>query len=127
MGAAQFTQHPLLDRHQLKLSRDVTLIRCGGHFPGSAALHWASGPRPGGALFPGDALQVAMDRRHVAFMYSYPNAIPMAPRDVRAMHQRLNGYAFEDLYGFTWQRNIIGNARAAVNTSVQRYLEAVAA
>jgi glyoxylase-like metal-dependent hydrolase (beta-lactamase superfamily II) len=42
------------DRH--RLSDAVTLIRCGGHFPGSAALHWRDGPRPGGALFPGDAL-----------------------------------------------------------------------
>lgn len=27
----------------LRLSEDVTLIRCGGHFPGSTALHWKRG------------------------------------------------------------------------------------
>lgn len=57
---------------EYKLSDAVTLIRCGGHFPGSAAIHWNYGPRPCGSLFPGDALQVVLDRRHVTFMYSYP-------------------------------------------------------
>jgi glyoxylase-like metal-dependent hydrolase (beta-lactamase superfamily II) len=111
----------------LPLSDDVTLIRCGGHFPGSTALHWRRGPRPGGALFPGDALQVVFDRRHVTFMYSYPNYIPMKTSDVRAMRARLAGYAFDDVYGFTWGRNIIGGGRAAVDASFARFLSAVAA
>jgi glyoxylase-like metal-dependent hydrolase (beta-lactamase superfamily II) len=112
---------------ELALSDDVTLIRCGGHFPGSTALHWKDGPRAGGALFPGDALQVVMDRRHVTFMYSYPNFIPMATADVRAMRDRLARFAFEDVYGYTWGRNILGGARAAVDASFERHLRAVAA
>jgi hypothetical protein len=68
-------------------------------------------PRAGGALFPGDALQVVLDRRHVTFMYSYPNYIPMKPSDVRSTRARLEGYAFQDVFGFTWRRNIIGGAR----------------
>ncbi|WP_242112827.1 MBL fold metallo-hydrolase [Luteimonas aquatica] len=111
----------------LALSDDVTLIRCGGHFPGSTALHWARGPRPGGALFPGDALQVALDRRHVSFMYSYPNYIPMRVGDVHAMRERLVPYAFEDVFGYTWGRNILGGGRAAVDASFERFLRAAAA
>jgi len=111
------------DEH--RLSDSVTLIRCGGHFPGSAAQHWRDGPRNGGALFPGDALQVVFDRRHVTFMYSYPNYIPMQPSDVRAMRNRLEGCEFADVYGYTWGRNIIGGARAAVDASFDRYLSAV--
>ncbi len=111
------------DEH--RLSDSVTLIRCGGHFPGSTALHWAEGPRPGGALFPGDALQVVMDRRHVTFMYSYPNYIPMKPDDVRGMRSRLARYTFEDVFGYTWGRNIIGDARRAVDASFDRYLDAI--
>lgn len=111
------------DKHTL--SDAVTLIRCGGHFPGSAAIHWRDGPRPGGALFPGDALQVVQDRRHVSFMYSYPNYVPMNPSDVRSIRSRLEGYAFEDVFGFTWGRNIIGGAREAVDESFDRYLKAV--
>jgi len=109
-----------------RLSDTVTLIRCGGHFPGSAALHWRDGPRPGGALFPADAPSVVFDRRHVTFMYSYPNYMPMPPSDVKRMRSRLEGYAFEDVFGLTWGRNIIGGAREAVDKSFDRYLEAVA-
>jgi glyoxylase-like metal-dependent hydrolase (beta-lactamase superfamily II) len=113
------------DEHEV--SRGVTLIRCGGHFPGSTALHWQDDRRAAGALFPGDALQVVFDRKHVTFMYSYPNYIPMHPEDVRAMRERLDGYEFDDVYGYTWGRNIIGNGRAAVDESFDRYLRAVGA
>lgn len=110
---------------ELALSNTVTLIRCGGHFPGSTALHWASGPQPGGALFSGDALQVTTDRHYVSFMYSYPNLVPMRTSDVTAMRGRLARYAFEDVFGFTWGRDIIGGARAAVDRSYERYLTQV--
>jgi len=111
----------------LRLSDGVTVIRCGGHFEGSTALHWAGGAQGRGALFPGDALQVTADRRHVAFMYSYPNYMPMKPSAVRAMRERLAGLPFDIVHGYTWGRNIIGGGRQAVDHSFDRYLEAVAA
>jgi hypothetical protein len=110
-----------------RLSDTVTLIRSGGHFPGSTVLHWKDGPRPGGALFSGDAPQVVSNRRHVSFMHSYPNFMPMPPGAVRGMQARLAGYDFEDVYGYTWGRNIIGSGRAAVDASFERYLSAIAA
>jgi len=120
--------HPAIEHwrgDELRLSPTITLIRCGGHFAGSTALHLADGPRPGGALLSGDALQVIMDRRHVSFMYSYPNLIPMRTTDVVAMRERLSKYRFEDVYGYTWGRNIIGGGREAVDRSYERYLSAV--
>ncbi len=108
------------------LSAAVTLLRCGGHFAGSTALHWTDGPRRGGALFPGDALQVVQDRRHVTFMYSYPNYIPMKRADVEFIRARIEGLQFVDVYGFTWGRNIIGGGREAVDRSFERYLAAIA-
>lgn len=108
------------------LSDSLTLLNCAGHFPGSTALYWREGPRGGGALLPGDALQVVQDRRHVTFMYSYPNAIPLRPSYVHGMRTLLDGYAFEDVYGFSRGRNIIGGAREAVAGSFERYLAAVA-
>ncbi len=111
---------------RLQLSAGVTLLRAGGHFPGSTVLHWRDGPRPGGALFSGDALQVVADRRHVSFMHSYPNLIPLAPAEVRRLRARLEGLEFEDVYGYTWGRNIVGGGRAAVDRSFERYLRAVA-
>ena len=111
----------------LRLSDGVMLIRCGGHFEGSTALHWADGAQGRGALFPGDALQVTGDRRHVAFMYSYPNYMPMKPSEVRAMRERLAGLSFDTVHGYTWGRNIIGSAREQVDHSFDRFLDAVAA
>ena len=120
--------HPAIDLwrgDELKLSESVSLIRCGGHFDGSTALHWARGPRLGGGLFPGDALQVAMDRSHVSFMYSYPNMIPMRGSDVAGMRERLAKYEFSDVFGYTWGLNIIGDGRKAVDQSFERYLAAI--
>jgi glyoxylase-like metal-dependent hydrolase (beta-lactamase superfamily II) len=113
--------------NERQIAPGITLIRCEGHFPGSAALHWQDENRPKGALFPGDALQVASDRRHVTFMYSYPNSIPLHPNAVRTMRERLRGYEFDDVYGYTWGRNIIGDARTAVDRSFDRYLKAIGA
>lgn len=109
----------------LVLDGQYTLLRCGGHFAGSTALHWRDGPRGGGALLPGDALQVVADRRHVSFMYSYPNLLPMRTSDVLALRARVSGLQFEDVYGYTWGRNIIGDGRAAVGGSFARYLAQV--
>jgi hypothetical protein len=107
------------------LGSDVTLVRTGGHFPGSTVLHWARGAGQG-ALFVGDSPQVATDRRHVGFLYSYPNFMPMPVADVRAIEQRLAPLSFDDVYGYSWGRNIIGGGRAAVNASFQRYFRAMA-
>lgn len=108
---------------RMELAAGVSLIRTGGHFPGSTVLHWQDAARPDGALFSGDAPQVAQDRRHVAFLYSYPNMVPMRTADVVAMRDRLSGLAFDDVYGFTWGRNIIGGGRQAVDQSFVRHLQ----
>lgn len=109
----------------LALSGDATLLRLGGHFAGSTGLHWRSGPTGRGALFPGDAVQVVSDRRHATFMYSYPNFIPMRPADVHAMRSRLEGLAFDDVYGYSRGRNILGGGRAAIDASFDRYFDAI--
>lgn len=106
----------------LALGNGVTLVRTGGHFPGSTVLHWATGPRGRGALFVGDSPQVAQDRRGVGFMYSYPNYLPLPAADVRAMRERLAPFDYDDAYGFSWGRNILGGARAALEASFDRYL-----
>lgn len=110
---------------RLDLSDDLMLIHLQGHFPGSAGLWWKSGPRSGGSLFPGDAIQVTMDRRHATFMYSYPNAIPLKPSVVRALRNKVATLSFTDVFGFTWGRNIIGDAQQAIDRSFERYLAAV--
>jgi hypothetical protein len=76
-------------------------------------------------LLSGDSLHVAQDRRHVAFMHSVPNHMPMHPDAVVGIRQRLDGLEFDDVYGFTWGLNIIGAGRQAVDRSFERYLRAV--
>ncbi len=113
------------DGDRCKLGDGVTLLRTGGHFPGSTALHWERTGTGRSALFVGDAPQVATDRRHVGFLYSYPNYMPMPVRDVRAMQQRLAPFQYDDVYGYSWGRNIIGSGRRAVDASFERYFQAM--
>ncbi|MEO5755786.1 MAG: MBL fold metallo-hydrolase [Mesorhizobium sp.] len=102
----------------------LTLIRCGGHFAGGQVLHWK---REGGdVVLAGDILQVTQTRRHVSFMYSYPNYIPLNARAVQRIAAALEPFAFDDIYGAWWNQNIIGDAKTALAVSVQRYLAAIA-
>ena len=65
----------------LQILDGLTLVRCGGHFPGSAVLHWPDGAGGRGALLAGDTIQVAQDRRYVSFMFSYPKHDPAQRAD----------------------------------------------
>jgi len=112
---------------RLALSADLELVHLPGHFPGSAGLWWRRGPHGKGALLPGDALQVTMDRRHVTFMYSYPNHIPLGPSTVRHLRRVVAALTYDDVFGFSRGRQIIGAAQAAVEASFERYLAAVGA
>jgi hypothetical protein len=62
------------------LSGGLTLIRCGGHFPGGTVLHWPEGAEGRGVLLTGDIINVVQDRRYVSFMYSFPNLVPCQRR-----------------------------------------------
>ena len=89
-----------------RLSDDLTLIRVGGHFSGFQVLHWAAGERGSGALLSGDMPQVCSDRRHVSFMYSYPNYIPVDGATVREIVRKLEPYKFAKLYG-AWPKFVV--------------------
>ena len=107
----------------LVLNPSLTLVRCGGHFAGSQVLHWQ---REGGnALLTGDTVQVTPTRRHVSFMYSYPNQIPLNAKAVRRITAALEPFDFDDIRGAWWDLNIIGGGKTALATSVARYLAAI--
>ena len=110
------------DGSPLELMPGVTLIQCGGHFPGSAVLHWAGGAEGKGVLLVGDTLTVVMDRRFVSFMTSYPNLIPMSATEVRRIVDAIEPYPFDRIYGGWWRRNIMSGARDAVLRSAERYI-----
>ena len=78
-----------------------------------------------GALLTGDIAMVAMDRRHVSFMYSYPNYIPLGAEAVRGIARAIEPLAFDRIYGAWWGRNIETGAKAAFDASVRRYVAAI--
>src|SRR5579859_3228048 len=51
------------------LNDDVALIRCGGHFDGSAVLHCREGAEGRGVLLTADTIDIVADPRYVTFMY----------------------------------------------------------
>lgn len=110
----------------LDLGADLRLVHCPGHFPGSALLHWTP-PKGRAVVLAGDSPHVAADRRHVSIMHSVPNHVPVGPAVIRDVQRRLSGLAIDDVYGFTWGLNVIGDGRSAVDESLDRYLRAIAA
>jgi glyoxylase-like metal-dependent hydrolase (beta-lactamase superfamily II) len=109
----------------LRLSDDLLLLRTGGHFAGATVLHWRAGAEGRGALLTGDIAMVAMDRRFVSFMYSYPNYIPLPAAAVRRIADVVAPLAFDRIYGAWWGRNIAASAKSAFDASVTRYLAAL--
>jgi hypothetical protein len=106
----------------LDLAGGLTMIRCGGHFEGGSVLHWPEGAEGGGALLTGDIVMPVPDRRHVSFMRSYPNLIPLPEREIRRIVAALEPFAYDRIYGAWWDRVIPEDARAAVARSADRYL-----
>jgi hypothetical protein len=104
---------------------DVTLIRCGGHFEGSAVCHWARHGKPS-RLMAGDTMQVVQDRTHVSFMYSYPNIWPLNARKVNRIAAAIASHDFDTIHGAFWGCRILADGKAVVARSVERYLKAIA-
>jgi glyoxylase-like metal-dependent hydrolase (beta-lactamase superfamily II) len=111
------------DSHHI--SDDIILLRTGGHFAGATILHWRAGAERRGALLTGDIAMVAMDRRSLSFMYSYPNYIPLNARSVRRIAAAVAPLAFDRIYGAWWGKNIAADGKAVFDSSVRRYLAAI--
>ncbi len=111
------------DRRQL--FEGVTLQRCGGHFPGSSVLHWAQGAEGRGVLLTGDTLYVLPNLKHVAFMHSFPNLIPLRPARVRGVIEAIADMPFDRLYSAWFGKVIASNASVAARLSAERYVRAL--
>jgi glyoxylase-like metal-dependent hydrolase (beta-lactamase superfamily II) len=111
----------LWDGETRELGEGLTLIRCGGHFAGGTVLHDARA----GALLSGDIVQVIPDRRHVGFMYSYPNLIPLPERSVLEIERALAPYEYDAIYGAWWGRIVRSDGKAVVARSAERYSRAL--
>jgi hypothetical protein len=103
----------------------LTLIRCGGHFPGSTILHWANGADGRGALFTGDTINVVADRRYVSFLYSYPNQIPLPASAIQGIVNAVEPFQYDRIYGGWLDSVVPRDAKAGVRFSAERYIRAI--
>jgi hypothetical protein len=108
-----------------KLLPDVTLIRCGGHFPGGTVLHWAKGAGGRGVLCSSDIATVTTDRKFLSFMRSYPNLIPLSAKTVTGIAAALEPFPFDTIYGHYFDRVIRTGAKQILDLSVKRYVAAI--
>jgi glyoxylase-like metal-dependent hydrolase (beta-lactamase superfamily II) len=110
---------------RLDLGEGVTLVRCGGHYSGSTALHWAGGAEGRGVLLASDTIMVVPDTRWVSFMRSYPNLIPLSGPSVERLGRMLEPFDYDVIYGAFFDRNVTKGAKQALQRSVKRYHAAV--
>jgi hypothetical protein len=108
----------LWSRQELKLWDGISLICCGGHFPGGSVLY---SPQNEGMLLIGDVIQVSPDLKTVSFMYSYPNLIPLPKKDLLQIQDAVSHVKYQSMYG-AFGRYILKDAMAAMEFSVKRYL-----
>ncbi|SPO32031.1 uncharacterized protein UTRI_02588 [Ustilago trichophora] len=108
----------------------VTLIRCGGHFPGSNALHWdrdsdnqANESSKGAAVFCADTFMVMPDRSRFTFAYSFPNNIPLPPRDVERIWIQMRKFNWTATFGGWSGRNILTDSRSSLFRSARYYVD----
>jgi hypothetical protein len=101
----------------------VTLVQCGGHFPGSAVVHWAGGAGGAGALLSGDTIFVTPGEDRVTFVRSAPNRLPLPDRAVRGVVEAVRPYDFDRIYGGWWTPVLHRDAKAVVERSAARYIQ----
>ena len=101
----------------------VTLVQCGGHFAGSAVVHWADGADGAGALLSGDTIFVTPGEDRVTFVRSAPNRLPLPERAVRGVVEAVRPYRFDRIYGGWWRPVLRSDAHRVVERSAERYVQ----
>lgn len=99
----------------------VTLSQPGGHFRGSAVVHWATGAEGKGVLLSSDTIYANPDRKSVSFMRSYPNRLPLSGAVVDRIASHVERFEFDRLYG-NFDNVIPTNAREIVRWSADRHI-----
>ena len=107
------------DGGQIELVPGVRASQPGGHFPGSAVVHWTA-PDGHGVLFSGDTIGTVASRRWVTFMRSFPNWMPLSAAVVHRIADHVSRYDFDRLYS-NFGGCVPRDARGAVQRSAERY------
>jgi glyoxylase-like metal-dependent hydrolase (beta-lactamase superfamily II) len=100
----------------------VALVQCGGHFPGSAVVHWADGADGAGVLLTGDTIFVTPGEDRITFVWSAPNRLPLPEAAVRGIVSAVSPFAFDRIYG-GWAPTIRQDARQVLESSADRYID----
>ena len=108
------------------LAPGATVVRLGGHFPGSTVLHWQHAADGHGVLLTGDTIMPVPASGWATFLYSYPNSLPLPAAEVRRIRDAVAPYAFDRLYAGWFGQELIGGADRAVRESADRYLATLA-
>ncbi|MER5768733.1 MBL fold metallo-hydrolase [Streptomyces sp. NPDC001985] len=101
----------------------VTLVQCGGHFPGSSVLHWAEGADGAGVILSGDTINVSPGEDRVAFLYSAPNRLPLPEQGVHGVIDAVRPYPFDRIYAHWWEPAIRHSAQEVLKNSTDHYLQ----
>ncbi len=106
---------------RLELAPGAVLVRCGGHFAGSAVLHLPDAAGGRGALLVGDTVMPLPGGRRVSFMRSYPMLLPLPERYLDRLLAALDPLAHDRLYGGFTDRTVLAGARGVVAESAALY------
>lgn len=98
----------------------LTLHQTGGHFPGSAVVHWAAGADGKGVLLSGDSVFPNPDRKSMSFMRSYPNHLPLSGPVALRVAPQLEKLAFDRVYGNS-NNGIDAGAKTVLRDSAERH------
>jgi glyoxylase-like metal-dependent hydrolase (beta-lactamase superfamily II) len=107
---------------RLEVLPGVTLVQCGGHFPGSAVVHWADGADGAGALLAGDTIFVTPGEDRLTFIWSAPNRLPLSEPMIRGILDAVRPFPFDRIYG-GWAPTIGSGARQLLEASAERYIQ----
>jgi hypothetical protein len=98
----------------------VVLHRIGGHFPGSAVVHFL-GADGRGVLLSGDTVACTPDEHWVSFMRSFPNKIPLSAAVVAKVADRVLQLQFDRLYD-NFGGQVLSDAGEWLRRSADRYI-----
>ncbi len=108
---------------RVEVAPGVTLVQCGGHFDGSAVLHWAAGAEGRGVLLAGDTIMVTPGEDRVTFLRSAPNRLPLPRTSVEGVVAAIEGLEYDRIYSGWWEPTIPSGGHEVVRRGAARYIE----
>jgi hypothetical protein len=108
-------------KEPLELAPGLTMVQPGGHFPGSAVVHWSAGADGRGVLLSGDTIFPNPGGLSVSFMRSYPNRIPLSAAVVDRVTNAVDGFEYDRVYG-NFDNSIDADAKRIVRFSADRHM-----